>query len=104
MMLPVWIAGVAVLAGLAALGIGSGVRLLIVAGCAVIFLASLLLSAMKCRQRKAADRPEAVGGWNGCCDSLILAGAVFTSIRFLPTPHGPSWIPFHSCTLVALPS
>jgi hypothetical protein len=38
-MLPVWIAGVAVLAGLAALGLGSGVRLLIVAGCAVIFLA-----------------------------------------------------------------
>ena len=60
MMLPVWIAGVAVLAGLAALGIGNGVRLLIVAGCAVIFLASLLPSAMKCRQRKAADRPEAM--------------------------------------------
>ena len=59
-MLPVRIAGVAVLAGLEALGIGSEVELLIDAGCAVIFLASLLPSAMKCRQRKAADRPEAM--------------------------------------------
>jgi hypothetical protein len=51
---------VAVLAGLTALDLGSGVRLVIVAGWAVIFLASLLPSAMKCRERKVADRPEAM--------------------------------------------